>query len=212
MSIRFTCSSCRTVLKLGEMIAEPKKVRCTGCSIVILVEPDPADPTGLKTSIPAQSLNKEKSRSDKQLARQRKVLLVLGGIILVGAVIALWWNFRPPNDRGSIAGAVKLDGEPVERGMITFISEDGQNVRTSGLINQGQYKISAYNGPMVGINKVEIRSEKKTGRSIAKPGSTTGEQIDEVVEGVAERYNTKSREKLEIKAGANTKDYEIKSK
>lgn len=212
MSIRFTCSSCRTVLKIGEMVTEPKKVRCTGCSIVILVEPDPSDPLGIKTSVPIQSLNKSKSRDEKEWARTRKTLGIVAAVLLILAIITLWWYFRPPNDRGSIEGMVKLDGEPVDRGTITFISEDGKNVSVSGPINQGQYKISSYNGPVIGSNKVELRSEKKTGRSIAKPGSTTGEQVDEVVEGAAERYNTKSREKLEIKAGANTKDYDIKSK
>src|SRR5476651_1044329 len=80
MSIRFTCTACRTVLKLGEMIAEPRKVRCTGCGIVILVEPDPANPLGLTSSIPEQP-DKTKRRIQAEQARNRT--------ILVGSLVAI---------------------------------------------------------------------------------------------------------------------------
>jgi len=208
MSIRFSCLSCRTVLKIGEMVTEPRKVRCTGCSIVILVEPDPNDPLAVKTSIPEQNLNKAKSRSEKELARRRKVLYGFGGVLVLGLVAWLTWYYWPPNDRGSIEGSIKLDNEPLEDGKITFISQDGKNVSVSAAISQGRYRLSVYSGPMVGKNKVEIRSEKKTGRTIDK----SGEPIDEIVESIPERWHAKSKETIDIKPGANSRDYEIKSK
>lgn len=211
MSIRFTCLSCRTVLKIGEMVTEPRKVRCTGCSIVILVEPDPANPSQIKTSIPEQNLNKSKSRSDKALARQKNLLLAAAALVFIGSLGGLWWTFWPSENRAAIEGLVKLDGDPLERGVITFISQDGKNVNTSALINQGRYLLSANNGPAIGKNKVEIRSEKKTGRSIQKPGAPAGDPIPEVVEAIAERFNAKSQLIIDVKPGPNTKDFDVKA-
>ena len=43
------------VLKIGEMITEAKKVRCTGCAIVLLVVPDDDNPDAVIATIPKKS-------------------------------------------------------------------------------------------------------------------------------------------------------------
>ena len=212
MSIRFTCMGCRTILKLGEMITEPKKVRCTGCSIVILVEPDPANPMEVIASIPEQNLNKFKSRSEKDLKRRRNILYALGAVLAVGLIFSLWWGLRAPTDRAAIYGEVKLDDDPLARGTITFISQDGKSHSVSGPIIHGSYRLSASAGPLLGPNKVEIRGVRKTGEKRQKPGGAPGE-LDEVeVEAVHPRYHTESKETVDVKPGSNTKDFLVKSK
>ena len=69
MSIRFTCNACHTVLKVGEMITEARKVRCTGCGLVILVMPDPTDPMGTTTTIPQKTT--ETGKRPITLSRRR---------------------------------------------------------------------------------------------------------------------------------------------
>src|SRR5213595_1763456 len=52
MSIRFTCTACHTVLKVAAVVTEQRKVRCTGCGMVILLTPDDDSPTGMTISVP----------------------------------------------------------------------------------------------------------------------------------------------------------------
>src|SRR5712692_6481239 len=115
MSIRFNCTACQTVLKIGEAISEPKKVRCMECGIVILLTPDEDSPIGFTTSVPEKP-DKTTSRSKEELARQR--FLLLGGVAVLAVVLALglWWLFSGPSDRAAIEGEVSLDSGPLERG------------------------------------------------------------------------------------------------
>lgn len=186
MSIRFTCTACRTVLKLGEMIAEPRKVRCTGCGIVILVEPDPANPLGVKSSIP-ERMDKTTKRIRQEQARFRIVLV--GGLVVlgIGLAIGIWLTVRTPSDRAAIEGEVKLDGTPLERGTIVFVPEDKSKSPVGVPITSGSYSIGAGSGPFIGANTVQIS------------GSGT--------ETVAARFNTESKKTIEIKAGANKEDF-----
>jgi len=42
-------------MKVGEGFVEPKKVRCSGCGTVILLTPDPDDPSNVAISFPGRA-------------------------------------------------------------------------------------------------------------------------------------------------------------
>lgn len=207
MSIRFKCTACQTVLKLGSMISEPKKVRCTGCGIVIVVMPDEDDPNGVIATIPQQS-GKDKIRSKEELARQRKILIAVLVILALVLAAGLWWTFSGPSDRGSVYGDVTFeDGEKIEKGEIVFMPIEGtKGAMITVPIVKGHYEISAAQGPHVGMQKVEIYGKVGTGRF--KTG-LKGETVEETREGVAEKFNVNSILKFEVKAGANKEDFKV---
>jgi hypothetical protein len=76
-------------MKIGDGLAEPKKVRCTGCGMVILLTPNAADPANPSLSFP------RKTETGKGMSEsQRGMLLLVGvGVLVVVAVAGLWWTF-----------------------------------------------------------------------------------------------------------------------
>ncbi|WP_437224315.1 hypothetical protein SH661x_003576 [Planctomicrobium sp. SH661] len=113
------------------------------------------------------------------------------------------------DNRASITGNVSLDGAPVENGTIRFLAENGPTA--GGTITAGKYEIPPTLGPMVGKNKVEIRAEKKTGKQIPVGSpAPAGTMMDETVESIPDQYNTKSTLTVDVVAGKNTKDFDLK--
>jgi len=194
MSIRFTCPTCHAVLKIAEMIAEPRKVRCAGCSLVILVSPDEDAPNGLRTSVPEKPSKTGESEEEK--TRQRNILIgvIVGVLVLLAA--GIWWSTRARTDRAAIEGLVVLDNVLIDQGTITFVPAEGvKGDRVTLGIIKGRYQVSAAHGPFVGENRVEINSEKSGGG-----------------EAVAKRYNTESKLTITIEPGSITKDFDVQSR
>ncbi len=191
MSIRFTCPACRGVLKIGEAISESKKVRCTGCGIVLLVSPDENNPEIVSATIPKKpSRREEVARSG---ARQQAVLFGGAAVVLLTLVFVFWMIFKAPGDRAEIEGRVMLDDLPMESGTIKFIPLDTtKTITAEGPITRGRYSISAANGPVIGMNRVEVYS--------------TGEKA------VSTSYNTKSHLTFDVQPGSNPKDFDVKSR
>jgi hypothetical protein len=116
------------------------------------------------------------------------------------------------SDRGSVSGAVTLDGQPVDGGIISFFP-NGREARKSACttIAAGRYAVPAGSGPAIGANRVEIRWSRKTGKKV--PGALlASRETDELVEAVPARYNANSELKVEIKPGDNQADFQLKSK
>jgi hypothetical protein len=178
-------------MKLSDAITEQKKVRCSGCNLVIIVEPDPANPGQVLTSIP-KPREKRKGLTEDQ---KKYILYGVAGLLAVGAIIFLYsLFFGGPPLRGGVEGDVTWDGSPLEKGRIVFeptdTSKGGKVVETK--IERGHYDIAAFHGPFIGVNRVRIFG------SDAEP--------------VAAQWNTESEEKFEIKAGANKANYAVTSK
>ena len=106
-----------------------------------------------------------------------------------------------------------MDGQPVELGTIHFIPLDAKG-RTIAMgakkIENGKYKISREEGPSIGMCKVDIRVQRKTGRKL--PSFMGAAPEDEIVEGAADRFNVKSELTFDVKAGSNTKTFEISAR
>lgn len=209
MTIRFNCGACRAVLKVPEVVTEERKVRCTACGVVILLSPDETSPIGMTATLPDTS-KKKMAIAKVEAARQRRVLLAVLGVLAVILAGGLWWTLWGPSNRAAVEGDVELDKLPMQNGTILFIAaDDPKKTSAKGTITNGHYKLAASEGPFIGPNKVEIRSPRFTGKLLI---DKVHNPIDETVEAVAATYNDKTILQVDIKAGARTENFKVKSK
>ena len=109
----------------------------------------------------------------------------------------------------SVSGTVMLDGSPLDDATITFVpTSGGQRQAAWTSVKNGQYEIAAKDGLGTGQFRVEIRALRPTGEK-PNPNEPTLIPTKEVVPA---KYNSKSELAANIKPGANTADFELKSK
>jgi hypothetical protein len=110
-------------------------------------------------------------------------------------------------ERGVVHGKVTLDGKPIVKGTIDFVATAPGGGAASGMsLQNGQYA-SDVNGPVVGKCRIEIRAPR--------PSATTPEGGDwksGYVEAIPARYNTQSTLEVDVRAGDNTFDFDLKSR
>ena len=114
------------------------------------------------------------------------------------------------NQRASITGKVTLDGEPLEKGVITFQPVgDTKSPSSGGDISQGQYTVLQTKGPMAGVFRVEINALRKSGRKIpAGSPAPPGTMVDEYVNAIPAKYAGElSILSVEVKPGTNVYDF-----
>jgi len=113
--------------------------------------------------------------------------------------------------RGAVQGKVTLDGQPFPDGRITFEPIAGTKGPTAGgEIRNGEYNIESRNGPVPGKNVIRINATKKSGKKVPSPFG--GDKVDEFVEVVGSSYNVNSILEREIQAGANSLNFDVKSR
>lgn len=105
-----------------------------------------------------------------------------------------------------VKGNVTLDGKPLEKGLIRF-SPTGNASPAGGEIKAGQYSLKASPGE----SKVEITSTIVVGKRKAY-NTPDSPMVDITREAVPDRYNSRSSLKFEVKAGENSKDFDLTSK
>lgn len=76
---------------------------------------------------------------------------------LVAVAIAGCGGGEPPGEGVAVSGKVSFDGEPVEEGTITLISQDGDKAPVTASIKDGLFKTGRFDGPSPGKHRVEIR-------------------------------------------------------
>jgi hypothetical protein len=114
-----------------------------------------------------------------------------------------------PSPGAAVSGQVTLDGAPLDDATITFVPVgSGQRQAAWTTIKDGHYKIVAKDGLGNGQFRVEIRALRTTGAK-ANPNEPELINAREIVPG---RYNAQSELTTDIKSGANTADFELKSK
>jgi len=114
--------------------------------------------------------------------------------------------------RATVAGAVQMDGQPVESGSIAFYPVEGtRGPSAGGPIEAGRYRIDSAKGVVVGKARVEINFPKKTGRMIPDPINSKA-LVEEYVEGVPSKYNSESTLVRDIAVGENQLDFDLTSK
>ena len=113
--------------------------------------------------------------------------------------------------REPVSGKVTLDGQPLEKGMITFIPTRGTEPVASGVIEGGAYAVARADGPVPGPHRVTIWAKKPTGKKLRDPDNPD-QMIEEVRDVIPPRYNLNSELTAEVKAGGNnTFDFDLTS-
>lgn len=116
----------------------------------------------------------------------------------------------PGCGKPAVSGKVTLDGQPVDGGIISFLSEGPKEQANADIVG-GSYQFAAGKGPVSGKHRVEILWNKKTGRKVPVPGDV-GTTMEEKLQVIPAKYNTASTLTAEVKGGANTLDFTLTSK
>jgi hypothetical protein len=113
-----------------------------------------------------------------------------------------------PNNRAEVSGSVRLNGQPMTSGSISFVPTEGTTGPSSGgEIKDGRYSVPRDKGVAIGKNRVSILSTVNTGRKI-----NIGREapVDEWLQVVPAKYNEQSELVREIKRGSNQLDFDLK--
>jgi hypothetical protein len=171
-------------MKIDSRITEERKVRCTGCRIVILLTPDPEEPDGMRVSIP------KKSDKPKGMSESKKRILLSSALVALAIVVAigLWLTLRGPQTHATVDGNVTVDGVVLEKGLIEFETLGTPNITAKAGIVRGRYSISAG----LGNNKVRITGDENTT--------------------VAPKYNKDTELQYNVGPKSSSKDFEVSAK
>jgi hypothetical protein len=113
-----------------------------------------------------------------------------------------------PENRAEVRGTVRLNGELLATGSISFVPAEGVNGPASGgLIADGKYRVARAMGVAVGKNRVSIRSVAKTGRKVA---GLKGDSEDERRQVIPAKYNERTELICTIHPGSNEVDFDLR--
>jgi hypothetical protein len=110
-----------------------------------------------------------------------------------------------------VSGKVSLDGKPITQGSITFVPSAGTKGPSGGSsIENGKYQVPRDKGLVSGTYRVEIRSQRSTGKKTpAQSPSPPGTMMDEMKEAVPVEFNSASTLEVEIPAPKNQLDFDL---
>jgi hypothetical protein len=137
---------------------------------------------------------------------------------VVSAASILLFAFGCGDSVPSVHGKVLWNGQPVEDGVVIFISQaGGTKVGQDAVltVTNGEYSSDARTYPLAGPNRVEIRAQKKTGemKTIPKPDAPIGSKETVTYEVtrqyLPEQFNDKSTLQRDIEGGSNELDFEL---
>ena len=112
--------------------------------------------------------------------------------------------------RMPLSGKVTVDGEPMQMGVISFLPQDETGRVSGGPIKDGSYSVPEAMGATAGKYRVEIHWNKPTGKKIRNP-MDKDEMLDEMMEGLPEKYHEKSELTVEVNEKQTTFDFDLKS-
>jgi hypothetical protein len=106
-----------------------------------------------------------------------------------------------------VAGDVTYEGQPIDDGAITFVSQGGEpETKASCHIAGGKYKFEADRGPAPGKYRVEVTWLKKTGKKVP---TGDGDPQDEKVQVLPAKFNVQSTLTAEVKSGTRKLDFAL---
>jgi len=122
------------------------------------------------------------------------LLFSLGMIVLLGC------GSGQADGKLAISGTVKLKGQPLESGTITFSSVDPQQQQMTGAqIKNGQFSISADHGLPPG--KYRVRISSPVGGTAVKSDEAPGMAPAVAQDRIPPEWGSKSNQQVEVKAG-----------
>lgn len=98
----------------------------------------------------------------------------------------------------SVSGEVKMDGVPLDKGVISFASADGKGTPATSPITNGRYELKIAPGK----KKVQISAPKSLGQR---------EGYDITEEQLPAKYHDKTELEYEVTSGSNSKNWEVQS-
>ncbi len=131
-------------------------------------------------------------------------------VFLVGVLVGCADQY---SGRMGVSGGVKLEGQPLKAGSITFVPLEKENQDTKGgaEIKDGKYSIPAKSGLKPGQYLIQVTSgDGKTPAAGEMPGQPGGSTNIVSVDLIPDEYNVNSQQKVEVKSkGDNKFDIDI---
>jgi hypothetical protein len=132
-------------------------------------------------------------------------------VVSLGAGLAGCSRAYDGEQRFPVSGKVTVDGQPLEMGVIAFRPQ-GEQGRVSGApIRDGVYSVPEKQGPTAATYQVQIHWNKRTGKKIPNPFDR-GQMMDELTEGLPERYHEKTELTAQVSSDKTTFDFDLQSK
>ena len=107
---------------------------------------------------------------------------------------------------GTIAGNVTLDGQPLDKGVISYVPADSLGSPATANIVNGKYEIQA----IAGNKFVQISAPFVIGTRKEYEGADAP-LVEITEERLAAKYNSQTELTFEVKPGANAKDWAVES-
>jgi hypothetical protein len=130
-----------------------------------------------------------------------------GGATLLAFLIVLAAGCSD-NKTGQVSGTVLVDGQPIEKGAISFVPVDGKGQTAGGEIKDGKYLVP---NASPGTMKVEIRYSKVTGTKKLYDDEKSPVR-NTYGEGLPEKYHDKTELRFDVKPGKNEKNWDLSTK
>lgn len=109
--------------------------------------------------------------------------------------------------KATVTGKVTLDGQPLEKGTISFEPVDGATSSAEGPIAAGAYSLEVPPGPKL----VRISATKVIGQRQVYEGDPNSPVVDNVEQMIPPQYNAASTLNVEIKGGSSQHDFALKT-
>jgi len=134
-------------------------------------------------------------------------LFVRSALVLACSLFAVGCG-RNADGPQRVSGTVKLNGEPLDQGVISFVDPANSTAAGGALIKDGRYDIPAEHGITAGKYRVTISSP--SGTSVTPEEYAAGKTAMASQERISEKYNTSSTLEAEVTAGGkNVFDFAV---
>lgn len=104
----------------------------------------------------------------------------------------------------TVSGEVKVNGAPVDKGIISYVPDEGTGAAATAEITNGRYELQT----TAGKKRVQISVPVVIDRRKDSP-APSAQMIDITAESVPERYNAKTELTFDVQAGSNTRDWAL---
>jgi hypothetical protein len=103
--------------------------------------------------------------------------------------------------KGTVKGAITLDGEPVDGGVITFVPADGKSQPEAVPITKGEYTVTM----PIGEKRVEIYWAPSSGSA----ADTASQGREQIVQRIPTKYNSQSTLTHTVTKGEARQDFAL---
>jgi hypothetical protein len=105
-----------------------------------------------------------------------------------------------------LSGAVTYEGQPVQRGNISFLSSDGKGPTAAAIIAEGKYAVKI----LPGSYDVRIEGSKVVGEQLMHANNPASPKVPILEPLIPAEYNEKSTLKAEILGSTRVLDFQLK--